>query len=79
MLTLFDTGGDPYTGITVPQEMFDKYYSKGWRPTPDKVKAGAYKVSAARTRSPIRRTTPAALPAHPARRRPRRHGAPTAD
>lgn len=41
VLTLFDTGGDPHTGITVPQEMFDKYYSKGWRPTPDNVKAGA--------------------------------------
>lgn len=35
ILTIFDNGGgDPHTGITVPQEMYDKYYKdSGWRPT----------------------------------------------
>jgi uncharacterized RmlC-like cupin family protein len=31
ILSLFDTAGDPHTGIVVPQAIFDQYY-KGWVP-----------------------------------------------
>lgn len=31
ILSLFDTPGDPHTGIVVPQAIFDQYY-KGWVP-----------------------------------------------
>jgi len=31
MLAIFDHGGDPHTGIVVPQDVFDKFY-RNWNP-----------------------------------------------
>lgn len=31
MMAIFDTGGDPHTGIVVPQDVFDRYY-RNWNP-----------------------------------------------
>jgi uncharacterized RmlC-like cupin family protein len=31
MLAIFDHGGDPHTGIVVPQDVYDKFY-RGWVP-----------------------------------------------